>query len=62
MADTEWWWCTRHARVERSPAACAEQYLLGPYPTAHAARDWRTRRDAREDRWEAQDRAWKPRD
>jgi hypothetical protein len=54
----EWYWCTRHEQVERAGDTCADKYLLGPYATAEAARNWQRRRDAREDRWEAQDRAW----
>lgn len=57
MSD-EYYWCQRHDRVETSGETCPERYLLGPYPSADAARDWRKQRDAREDRWEAQDEAW----
>lgn len=53
-----WFWCTRHERVERE-RTCPDRYLLGPYDSAAAARNWRQRRDQREERWEAQDRAWK---
>ncbi|HSK90355.1 MAG TPA: hypothetical protein VK875_03490 [Euzebyales bacterium] len=55
----QYYWCTRHDRVEPDSQACAEKFRLGPYPSAEAARDWRRRRDEREDRWEAEDRAWK---
>ncbi|HEX6256308.1 MAG TPA: hypothetical protein VFZ70_10925 [Euzebyales bacterium] len=56
--NDEYHWCHRHNRVEASGETCPERYLLGPYPTAAAARNWRQQRDAREDRWEAQDEAW----
>jgi hypothetical protein len=52
------YWCTRHQRAERAGEACPEQFRLGPYPTEDDARNWRQRRDAREDRWEAEDEAW----
>lgn len=54
----QYYWCTNHDRVERAGEACPEKVRLGPYPSAEAARDWRQRRDAREDRWEAEDKAW----
>lgn len=52
------YWCIRHQRVERAGQACPEQFRLGPYATEDDARNWRERRDAREDRWEAEDEAW----
>lgn len=60
MSD-RFYWCTRHQRVERHGEACPEQFRLGPYPTADEARDWRQRRDSREDRWEAEDETWEGR-
>jgi hypothetical protein len=57
----QYYWCIRHDRVERAGQACAERFRLGPYPSAEEARAWKQRRDAREDRWDAEDRAWKGR-
>lgn len=59
MSDDRFYWCRRHDRVERAGEACGELYVLGPYPSPDAARNWRQLRDAREERWEAQDEAWK---
>lgn len=59
MADDDrFYWCQRHRRVEQAGAACGERHVLGPYPSPEAARNWRQQRDAREERWEAQDAAW----
>jgi hypothetical protein len=55
------YWCTRHQRVEPDGEACPEKFRLGPYPTADDARNWKQLRDAREDRWEAEDEAWEGR-
>ena len=60
--DDQYFWCTTHERVETTGGTCPERDLLGPYQTADAARNWRTRRDAREDRWQAQDEAWEGED
>jgi hypothetical protein len=58
VSDEQYYWCRKHDRVERSGGTCPERDLLGPYPSAEAARNWRQQRDAREDRWQAQDEAW----
>ncbi|CAN5819780.1 hypothetical protein BH23ACT10_BH23ACT10_00990 [soil metagenome] len=58
MSDEQFYWCSSHERVERGEDRCAERNLLGPYESAEAARNWKQQRDAREDRWEAQDEAW----
>ncbi len=59
MGDGErFYWCQRHARVEPAGDTCPERDLLGPYPSADAARDWKHQHEEREDRWQAQDDAW----
>lgn len=52
------YWCQRHERVEEAGHTCPERDLLGPYPSGDEARNWKQRRDKREDRWKAQDDAW----
>jgi hypothetical protein len=54
----QYYWCTRHNRVETAGDVCPEQFRLGPYASEEEARDWRQRRDSREDRWQAEDDAW----
>ena len=56
----EWFWCLEHQRAEPRHGCRAER-RLGPYPTAEAAAEWQQRRDAREDRWDADDEAWEGR-
>jgi hypothetical protein len=56
--NDQYYWCTTHDRVEVAGDTCPERDVLGPYPSADAARNWKERRDAREDRWQAQDEAW----
>lgn len=56
--DEQFFWCRLHERVEPAGSACGERHLLGPYPSEEAARNWREQRDAREERWQAQDDAW----
>lgn len=51
-------WCTRHQRVEGTGETCPEKYLMGPYPSAEAARNWKQQHEARADRWQADDEAW----
>lgn len=59
MVDSEqFYWCRKHDRVERGGETCSGRQLLGPYPSADAARNWKQRHEAREERWEAQDEAW----
>ena len=59
MAEADgWYWCRRHARVEHGSASCQPDDLMGPYESEAAARDWRQRVEARNERWDAEDRAW----
>lgn len=53
-----WYWCVRHDRVEHGADSCPADDRMGPYATEDAARNWRERVDARNERWEAEDRAW----
>ena len=54
----QYYWCTRHERVEVAGQACPDKFRLGPYTSAEEAQNWRDRRDTREDRWQAEDDAW----
>jgi hypothetical protein len=55
---TEWYWCLRHNRVEDADHACRAEDRLGPYDTKEEAEHWRERVEARNAKWEAEDRAW----
>lgn len=54
----QFYWCTTHHRVERAGETCPGRDLMGPYPSAEAARNWKQQHDQREDTWEAEDEAW----
>lgn len=58
MSEPQWWWCRRHRRVERTEERCGERFLLGPYESAEAARNWRERAAARTDAWDEADEEW----
>jgi hypothetical protein len=44
--------------VEEGAGACPPDDRLGPYESEAAARNWRDRAEARDDRWEREDREW----
>lgn len=53
-----WFWCVRHGRAEPEPRACPPADRLGPYESQQAAEHWRDRVEARNERWDEEDRAW----
>lgn len=57
MADSQWYWCLSHNRVEEG-FGCRADNRLGPYDSPEAAADWKSRHEARGEHWEAEDRAW----
>ena len=57
-ANGKWFWCTRHGRAEQGADACPPDDRLGPYESKQAAENWRERLEARNDRWDEQDREW----
>ena len=56
-ASGNWYWCLRHDRAEEA-AACAADDRLGPYESKAAAEHWRDRVEARNKKWDEEDRAW----
>ena len=56
--DEGWFWCLRHRRVEHGAESCPADVRMGPYPSEAAARDWRQSVEARNQKWDAEDRAW----
>ncbi|HET9442735.1 MAG TPA: hypothetical protein VFO65_05390 [Acidimicrobiales bacterium] len=56
--DDGWYWCVHHGRVEQGVTGCPPAERMGPYPTEEAARNWRQQVEERNDRWDAEDRAW----
>ncbi len=57
-AAAHWYWCVQHRRPEAEPTACPPGERLGPYESREAAEHWRERVEARNDRWDEEDRAW----
>lgn len=53
-----WYWCLRHDRAEEAGAACAADDRLGPYDSKDAAEHWRDKVQARNEKWDQEDRAW----
>jgi hypothetical protein len=57
-SDAEYFWCTRHNRVETEADVCPAVYVLGPYPTrSDAERALQTVQD-RNEVWDEEDRRW----
>lgn len=55
---TEWYWCFDHGAVEAAARACAAERRIGPFATADEAARWKDRVEARNQEWDAADRAW----
>lgn len=53
-----WYWCMRHKRVEPGNSPCAPDVRMGPYESREAAEHWKERVESRNEKWEAEDRAW----
>jgi hypothetical protein len=58
----EWYWCLRHNRAERADDACRALDRVGPYPSKEAAENWQESVEARNQKWDAEDRAWEGED
>ena len=57
-ADT-WYWCLRHKGVESgSESSCPPEDRMGPYESREAAANWKDKVDARNEKWEAEDKEW----
>lgn len=57
MVEGEFFWCRKHQRVEEG-VPCGASQILGPYPTAEAARDHVDIAEARNEAWDAADEEW----
>jgi hypothetical protein len=58
MADEQWYWCQRHGRVEPASHSCPADQRIGPFPTREAATNWQDTIQARNEAWDAADKAW----
>ena len=57
MTDDTFYWCRKHQRVEHSEH-CGAAHILGPFPTAEAARDHQVVIEARNEAWDEADDQW----
>ena len=57
MTNT-WFWCMKHKRAEQGPDACPPDDTMGPYESKDAAEHWRERLEARNEKWDKEDREW----
>ena len=53
-----WYWCLRHSRAEAEQGACPPEDRMGPYDSQAAAEHWKERVEARNERWDREDREW----
>ena len=53
-----WYWCLTHKRAEDESSDCPPDDRMGPYESREAAEHWRERVDARNEKWDREDREW----
>jgi hypothetical protein len=55
-----WWWCLKHNRAEPDDQVDTKGDLrLGPYPTEERAQNWKQEYEARNERFDREDAAWR---
>lgn len=57
-SGAQYYWCTRHHRVETPSDKCADQYVLGPYASRGDAEQALQRVEDRNEAWDAEDARW----
>lgn len=58
MAGKEYFWCTKHQKVESGDNLCPARYLIGPFPTVSEAEHALERIQQRNEAWEAENARW----
>ena len=53
----QWYWCTRHNRVEPD-RGCPATFRFGPYATRQEAENYADLAQTRNERWEDEDERW----
>jgi hypothetical protein len=54
-----YWFCLKHNRVESDDEIDSKgDDRVGPYPSAERATNWREEFQARNERWDEEDREW----
>jgi hypothetical protein len=54
----EYFWCTRHHRVETDANVCSAVHVLGPYASSADAQNALQRVQERNAAWDAEDARW----
>ncbi|MCG5439208.1 hypothetical protein [Micromonospora foliorum] len=54
----QFYWCTRHHRVETDANVCPAKHVLGPYDSAADAENALQRVQERNEAWDAEDARW----
>jgi len=57
-SGTEYYWCTRHHRVETQADICPAMYVLGPYGSKADAENALQSVQERNEAWDEEDRRW----
>ena len=53
-----WYWCLKHGRAEGAEGACPPEDRMGPYGSREEAEHWKDRVEARNEKWDREDREW----
>jgi hypothetical protein len=53
-----WWWCLAHSRAEDGSSTCPPDQRMGPYQSREEAEHWRDKVEARNEKWDREDREW----
>ncbi len=55
-----WWWCLKHARPESDDTVDVPgDQRVGPYDSEEAATHWKEKFEARNEKWEREDKDWR---
>ncbi len=54
-----WYWCLKHGRAEGGGVGtCPPEDRMGPYESQSEAEHWKERVEARNEKWDREDREW----
>jgi hypothetical protein len=56
MQDQQWYWCLEHNAAVTADDPCPPSRRLGPYPSREAAENWKETVEARNEKWDAEDK------
>jgi hypothetical protein len=59
--SSRWYWCLRHERPE-TEGECPNDLRMGPYESPEEAARYKDRAEARNERWDEDDKAWRGED